>query len=296
MTQFGAASALPIVDTHVHFWDLRDRRLRYSWLEPDAGPRPEYGDYAAIKSQRYWPDDYLAETRFSGVSKSVHVQAATGIEDPVEETRWLEAFSERLGHPHGIVAAAELDREDAEAVIERHAAFPHVRGIRDLRYDTYLSDDRWRRGFAALEKHGLLCCIDPLVEVMGDATDLASKYPGIVLCIDHASFPRSRDKDYFEAWRSGMRSMAEPENTIVKISGLGMCDNRWTLDSLRPWVLECIELWSPGRVVFGTNWPLDRLFSSYPDVVNAHRKLIGEFSRDEQVAMLSANAERVFHI
>src|SRR4051812_3608904 len=218
--------------------------------------------------QRYWADDFLSETRFANVGKVIHVQAAIGIEDPVEETRWLEAFSERLGVPHGIVAYVDLEAVDAADVVARHAAFPHVRGIRDLRYDGYLSSEGWRRGFSSLEQHGLVACMDPLVEVMADAADLAATFPGITICIDHAGFPRQRDREYFDAWRAGMRDIAAHENTVVKISGLGMVDHAWTLDSLRPWVTECIEAWGVERSFFGTNWPVDRLYSDYGDVID----------------------------
>ncbi len=82
----------------------------------------------------------------------------------------------------------------------------------------------------------------------------------------------------------------------MKISGLGMADRLWTIDSLKPWVLGCIEAFGVDRVVFGTNWPVDRLFSSYPDIVNAYRTLISGFSQDEQTKMFSGNAERLFRI
>ena len=58
----------------------------------------------------------------------------------------------------------------------------------------------------------------------------------------------------------------------------------------------CIEAFGVERVVFGTNWPVDRMFSSYPDIVNAYAKIIAGFSRDEQLKMFSGNAERVFQI
>ena len=93
-----------------------------------------------------------------------------------------------------------------------------------------------------------------------------------------------------------MRSLAALDNTVVKISGLGMCDHRWTVDSIRPWVLECIEAWGVERSFFGTNWPVDRLFSSYTDVVQAYREIIADFSRDEQIALFSGNADRIFRL
>jgi predicted TIM-barrel fold metal-dependent hydrolase len=288
--------ALPFVDTHVHFYDLDEPTLRYSWLEPDGADIPHLGDYRAIKSRRYWAEDYIAETRFSTVVKSIHVQAAIGIEDPVEETRWLEASAERSGHPHGIVAFVDLARPDAAEIVARHAEHPRVRGIRDLRYDGYLSDPAWRRGYASLARHGLICCVDPLVEAMPAALELAHAQPDVLMCLDHASFPRRRDHEYFEHWRAGMRALAAVPSTVVKISGLGMGDHAWTVASLRPWVMECIELWGVERSFFGSNWPVDRLFSSYPDVIAAYRELIAGFSIDEQVALFAANAERIFRI
>ncbi len=65
---------------------------------------------------------------------------------------------------------------------------------------------------------------------------------------------------------------------------------------MRPMVLHCIESFGVERVVFGSNWPVDRLFSSYPDVIDAFAAIISEFTAAEQTAMSSANAERYFRI
>lgn len=287
---------LQFTDTHVHFYDLSDPTLRYDWLLPDAPFDPVTGPDAAIRAQRYWADDFIAETRFHNVTKVVHVQAAIGIEDPVEETRWLQAFADRLGIPHGIVAALDLTGDDVDRQLDRHAAHPNLRGIRDLRYDDYLSNDRWRRGYARLERHSLVCCDDPDVEQMPLALDLARSVPGVALCIDHAGFPRQRDPEYFQHWQAGMRALATGENTVVKISGLGMADHRWTVETLRPWVLECIDLFGTDRAFFGTNWPLDRLYSSYGDVIDAYDTLTSGFSPDERRALFSGNANRFFRL
>lgn len=289
---------LPFTDTHVHFFDMREEELTYVWLEPggDADEAEVIGDYAAIRAERYWADDFQAEVRFQNVERVVHVQAALGIKDPVEETRWLQAFSDRLGVPHGIVGYADLTSPDAREVVERHLEFPAFRGIRDLRYDDYLTNPAWLRGYAQLEGRGIVVCDDPAVEEMEVARDVVARHPGTIYCVDHAGLPTQRDPEYFERWRTGMRALAAAENTVVKISGLGMGDHRWTVDSLRPWVLECIDAFGTERSFFGTNWPLDRLYSSYGDVVDAYAEIIRDFTADEQRALFSGNANRIFRI
>ncbi len=93
-----------------------------------------------------------------------------------------------------------------------------------------------------------------------------------------------------------MRGLERADNVVVKISGLGMYDHRWTIESLRPWVLACIEAIGTERIVFGSNWPVDRMFSSYPDLIDAYAAIISDFTESEQRAMFAGNAERIFRI
>ena len=286
---------LALVDTHLHFYDMQNENLAYVWLDPGF-KHPILGDIEAIQAQRYWADDWIAESRFANVSKSIHVQAALGIADPVEETKWLQTFADRLGHPHGIVAEVHLAQPDAAEVIERHMAFANVRGIRDFGPGDYPLDPTWRSGFAHLEKHDLVACLDSSPATYSQIKSLADAFPNIIISLDHAGFPRQRDDEYFAMWKKELENLAEAPNVIIKISGLGMCDPQWTVESIRPWVMSCIETFGVERSIFGTNWPVDRLFSSYPDVIDAYVEIIKGFSHDEQVALFSANAERIFRI
>jgi predicted TIM-barrel fold metal-dependent hydrolase len=286
----------PFTDAHVHFHDLRRQDLRYSWLEAGAEQDPDLGDYAAIRAERYWADDFIAETRFQGVDRVIHVQAAIGIDDPVAETRWLQAFTDRVGVPHGIVAAADLSSPELEAQLRRHLEYSAVRGIRDFRYDDYLHEQAWEDGFATLGRLGLVCCDDPRIEEAARVAELALAHPETTLCVDHAYFPHGRDDEYFRRWREAVRTVARPQNVVIKISGLGQCDHRWTIESWRPWVITCIEEFGVERAFFGTNWPVDRLFSSYGDVLDAYAVLIADLSAGEREALFTSNARRVFRV
>ncbi len=287
---------LPFVDTHVHFWDLQHPDLHYSWLLPEA-IHPVMGNIDEIKFPLYGAEEFMAETAGANVSKIVHVQAALGIEDPVNETIWLQQAAERTGVPNAIVAHVDLQAPDVDSEIARHqAASPLLRGVRDFAEDDYLVDPDFHRGYAALGRHGLVCDLDCVAEDMDKARDLANKHPETTVILDHAGFPRSRTQEYFEFWKKGMSTLAEAESAWCKISGLGMCDNDWTVDSIRPWFEYCLEAFGVERCVLGTNWPVDKMFSPYEAVLDAYAEIISGLSHDEQVALFSANAERVFNL
>lgn len=286
---------LAFVETHFHLHDMKHPKLRYGWLEPDAkhGFLP---DTDPLKSQHYLIKDFLAETRFANVTKAVHVQAAVNTPDPVDETEWLQAFADETGFPQAIVAECHLARPDAAAVLDRHLKYPNVRGIRNFGEGRYLIDSAWRKGFAELAPRNLVSCIDTRVELADDILDLARTFPETQICIDHCAIPMKRDPESFRQWRAAMDVMAAAPNVWMKISGLGMCDPLWTVDSIRPYVLGSIEAFGHDRVVFATNWPVDRMFSSYPDVINAYAEIISGFPHAQQVAMFSGNAEKLFRI
>lgn len=286
---------LAFVDTHVHFYDLKSSELRYEWLEPEA-VHPILGNIDPIKALRYDADSYLAETRFSNVIKAVHIQAAIGSNDSVKETEWLQQQADRTGFPQGIVAYCDLSKPDVEREIERHLAFANVRGIRDFGEGDYLSSSAWQRGYGMLEKYNLVCDLDCVWENMSKARDVSRRFSEVTMVLEHTGFPRSRDIEYFRAWQAGMREIAKAEGVVCKISGLGMCDHNWSVKSIRPWVMSAIEIFGVARCFFGTNWPVDRLWSSFDPLVCAYEELIGEFTSAEQVALFQGNAERIYRI
>ncbi len=53
---------------------------------------PLLGPIYSIKPPQYDIEDYIAEIRFSNVPKAIHVEAAVGTPDPVDETDWLRPW------------------------------------------------------------------------------------------------------------------------------------------------------------------------------------------------------------
>ena len=284
------------VDAHVHFYDMQHPELFYAHWQPDV-VHPSLGTLPRKLAERNWlAEDFIELTRESNVTKAVHVQAAIGSPDPVKETEWLQEAADRTGFPQGIVAYADLRHPDVEATLERHCEFPNMRGIRDFSYGDYLVEPDFHRGYALLEKYGLVASIAAQWQDMEKLAALTAKFPNIPIVIDHAGVPSERTAEYLENWKRGMRTAAEADNIICKISGLGMGDNDWTVDSIRPYVIHCIETFGVERSLFATNWPVDSLFSDYDVIVSAYDEITSGFTVEERAALFSKNTEALYRI
>ena len=296
---------LPIVDPHHHLWDLE--RFSYPWLSARPLPASVAGDVAPI-AKSYLLDDYLADTANQNVVKSVHVDAGFDPSQPAEETRWLQSIADQRGFPHGIVARAELHRPDVEATLAAHCRFPNVRGIRHIvnwhpdpakTYVTkpdFLADTAWLRGFALLKRYNLSFDLQLYPSQMPDAAALAAAHGDTRIILNHAGMPVDRDPEALALWRTGMRALAAQPNVWVKISGLGMVDWRWTEDSIRPFVLDTIEIFGPDRCMFASNFPVDKLYSSFDALYGAFKSIVSDFTKSEQRKLFSDTALAVYRI
>ena len=287
---------LEFVDSHVHYYDMQHPELVYGHWQPGV-PHPTLGEQIQRLAERnYLAEDYIAETRNANVTKAIHVQAAIGSPDPVTETEWLQEAADRTGFPHGIVAHADLRDPGVEAVLERHCQAPNMRGIRDFSYGDFLVAPDFQRGFALLEKYNLVSSIAVTWREMEKLRDLANTFPNVIIVVDHTGLPEERTDEYFALWQGGVAVASACDNVRWKISGLAMSDQNWTVDSIRRWVLASIETFGVDRCIFGANWPVDWLWSDYDRLLDAYTAIIGGFSRDEQEALFSKNAEELYRI
>lgn len=305
MASSAATGSIPTIDPHHHLWDLD--RHSYPWLTHKPQPLMVCGDVAPI-AHSYLLADYLADMRNQNLVKSVHVDAGFDPSDPAAETAWLQAIADRHGFPHGIVARAELDSPGIERILEGHRRFANVRGIRHIvnwhtdptktfiaRPDL-LTDERWLAGFALLRRYDLSFDLQLYPAQMADAARLAHRHPDTRIILNHAGMPIDRDAENVELWRRGMRALAANPNVSVKISGLGMVDWHWTEESIRPFVLETIDIFGVGRAMFASNFPVDKLYTPLDTLYGAFRSLTVSFTPAEQHKLFYANAERVYRI
>lgn len=279
------------VDSHVHFYDMNHSTLHYGHWQPNEDvPLRELGN------RNYLANDFIKDTKSLGMKKAVHVQAAIGSKDPVDETKWLQNTYEKTGIPNAIVGHVDLRSSNAKEVIESHLQYKNFKGVRDFSYGDYLTNSAFRRGFKLLDEYNLIASIATEWPAMNKLTDLAATYPNIPIVLDHAGIPKIRNEEYFKNWKKGMKTVSESDNIICKISGLAMGDHNWTVESIKPYVETCIELFGTSRIIFASNWPVDGLWSDYSKVITAYKDLTKLLSKSEREAFFFKNAESLYRI
>ena len=295
----------PIVDAHQHFWE--PDKNPHPWLQPGVRKPFRYGDdYESIK-RRYLPDDYRRDAVPHEIVQSVYVETEWDPQDPIGETRYASSLPERYGLPNAIVAQAWLDRADAAEVIAGQAAFPLVRSVRHKpggpasesdvgRTTTLMSDPSWRAGYARLAPNGLMFDLQTPWWNLDEAVDLARDFPETTIVLNHTGLPAARDAAGLARWRAGMARLADRPNVCVKVSGIGVAGQAWTAEA-NGWIVRtAIDLFGAERAMFGSNFPVDSLCATLPEIIGGMKEIVAPLPAAEQERFFCGTAREVYRL
>lgn len=286
----------PFVDTHIHFWDHAVDGLEWAWLKSGFKFRRWEGS-DELDAPRYLIPEFHTESAGTGLVAAVHVHCAHPIADPVRETQWLEAVADEYGSPEGLVGGCLLGRPDAADVLRRHAAHPRLRGVRDWESGTHLVVDEIAGAMDVASELGLSIELRRDHHEFAVLDEIAARWPSVTIALSHACLPLERSPADLAEWSAAMQRLACRPNVVCKISAVaGASDPDWTPASIRPWVLSCIANFGPERCMFGSNFPVDRLFATYPALIDGYRETTAELDAVERADVFYRTAERVYQL
>ena len=291
-----------IVDAHHHIW----RRADQPWLQGPTVPRI-FGSYDAIKRD-YSIDEYLSDLAGTGVVKSVYVQTNWATQRAVEEVEWVQSVAERAGWPQAIVSFVDLQSDDAAAVMAAQARSPLMRGVRQQLHwhenERYrfaaradmMNTPQFRKNIARLEGYGWLFELQVFTSQMADGAALARSFPRIAFVLDHAGMPEDRSPEGRRQWREGLQRLAEQPNVSTKFSGLGTFIRRNDPQHIAEVVGETLEIFGAGRCVWGSNFPIEKLWTDYSSIVAALHAAIASRDAASRRMILHDNAVRLYRL
>ena len=291
-----------IVDAHHHIW----RRADLPWLQGPMLPRI-FGPYEPLRRD-YPIEEYLADIAGTGVERSVYVQTNWAKDGAVDEVAWVQSVADTHGFPHAIVGYADLLDDGAGAILQRQSRFPLMRGVRmQLHWHEepmyrfaaspdLMSDPVFRRNLRRLADHGWSFDLQVFASQMRDAAALAAANPDITFVLQHCGMPEDLSAAGRRAWREGMERLADVPNVVCKLSALGTFIHRNDPAHVADIVATCVELFGADRCLFGSNFPIEKLWTSYPELVAAYRRALAGQPPEVRDAALATTAARVYRL
>lgn len=292
--------ALPAVDSHHHIWFRKD----IPWLQGPMLPRI-FGDYSGMRRD-YLIEEFRSDLASSGVVKSIYVQANWAPDRALEEVAWVQSVADVHGYPHAIVGYADLARDDVEDLLDAQMRHANMRGIRQQLHwhenpqyrfaarPDLMNAPAWRRGLKAVADRGLVFDLQVFSGQMADCAALAGAFPDVTFVLAHAGMQEDRSEQTLASWRSGMQKLAACPNVYAKLTGPGTFTHRCDLALWKPVVDETVALFGARRCMFGSNFPIEKLWTSYAGLVSVARQCLSGHSVTDQRAMLHDTAVAVY--
>lgn len=260
--------SIPIIDTHVHIWDLT--KVHYSWLQGET----------SILARNYLPDELYPQLSEVNVTSAVLVQAANNIED----TELMLSAASQNDWIKGVVGWLPLeDPLKTQALIENWKAIhPYIKGIRHLIHNE--SNDHWLLQDNVIESLKILAHHHLTYDIVGvkeahlrAAITIAEKIPTLNIVLDHLNNPPMTNQSEMDIWRTNIMEAAQQKNIYAKISGLAMATGQfetWTTADIQASIEYALEQFGADHCFCGGDWPVSLLAGGYVKSINAYREII----------------------
>jgi L-fuconolactonase len=264
-----ARAAAEVIDAHVHVWDRG--RFSYPWI---AAGSPLDRDVL--------PGELRQVVAGQPVVGGLLVEAA----NTPAEIPWLLLCAAQLPGQWGVIGSLPLDAADAPEQIARWAADPRFRGVRLNWFEPRPETAPLRPAMDALARAGLALDLLCNPEYLPEISRFARDHADVSIVLNH-----------FGGAQPGRDSLAalEPfsrlETVRVKVSGFS-CG----ADQLRAALTRLDELFGPGRMLFGSNYPLCLSRGAYAEVLALALEAAGIWDEAWRAQLFTRTACSVYRL
>jgi len=262
------------IDSHHHIWDLSVRDQE--WITGDA-MQPIHRNFSIA--------DLEDASTSSRIDKSILVQTVTDY----AETPELLAIAQSEQLVGAVVGWLKIDAPNAIEHLHKYLDLPgaeYLKGIRDIAQDhpdsNYLAKPETISNVRKLGELGITYDLLTKIPELPAAIKLVRACPDVQFVMDHISKPRIAKLEV-EPWKTFISELATFPNVLCKVSGLVTEANwkEWQVKDFKPYVDHVIEIFTPQRLMFGSDWPVANLGGTYAEIVELAEALTSGFSQSE---------------
>lgn len=267
-----------IIDSHQHFWAYDPSR--HQWIDESM----------QTIQKDFLPEDLKPILDDLAIDGCISVQ----VDQTEEETLYLLDLADKFDFIKGVVGWIDLRNDNLEDRLDFFSNYPKLAGFRHILQseepDRMLEAD-FLRGIEILGKHGYSYDVLIYPQHLKAATELVRRFPGQKFVIDHIAKPDMKNGQ-FEPWATEIARLAESEHVCCKLSGMiTEADwKRWKPDDLAPFIDHVFAAFGPGRLMYGSDWPVCLLAGTYREVYGIVQDYLHPYSKAEKKRVLGGNA------
>ena len=275
----------PRIDSHQHFW--RYHPTHHSWMTSEM----------EILKRDYFPEELLPLLRSANLDGCVAVQAS----QTEEENIFLLSLAAQHDFIKGIVGWVDLQSDKLAERLAYYKKFEKLKGFRHIIQDEldidFMLHPNFLRGVGQLSAFGYTYDILIYPMHLPNAITFVNQFPEQLFVVDHLAKPCIRDRK-MEPWKDDLKKLARHKNMFCKISGMVTEANwtQWTKADFIPYMDSVVDSFGFDRIMFGSDWPVCTVASSYTEMYEVVFGYFSQFSVSEQDKFYGQNASRFYNL
>lgn len=273
-----------VIDSHHHFWNYDP--AEYDWID----------DSMKLIQTDFLPGKLEQTIRAAGVDGVISVQARQSL----TETGWLLEMARQHSFIKGVVGWLPLCNSEIEQLLGRYADEKFLKGVRHVIQGEpdpeFMLRSDFNDGVSLLQKYQLVYDILVVERQLPNTIKFVDRHADQIFVLDHIAKPLIKD-NILSPWKENIRELAKRPHVNCKISGMvteaDFCG--WTAGQLYPYFDVVLEAFGADRLLFGSDWPVCLVATSYWHWIELVRENISVFSDSEQEKIMGGNAERIYN-
>jgi len=274
------------VDSHHHFWNYSAEQ--YGWIS----------EKMQVLRRDFAPKDLLEQTESTHIDYVVSVQAR----QETQETRFLLDYAQKNSWIRGVVGWVPLAQPAIAKVLDSFQGETLLKGVRHVVQDEpdekFLDREDFNAGIRLLRSFKLVYDLLVFGKQLPMTIRFVDRHPNQPFVLDHIAKPVIEANHFDKQWEKDFRELAKRPNVDCKFSALvtEVRDPEWTIELLKPYWDVALDAFGPDRLMFGSDWPVCLLRSSYADWVAAVSVLVKDLTPQQQANFWGGNANRAYHL
>lgn len=285
----GGKRPMPIIDTHVHLWNLD--KFRLPWI----------GEKSPLRNNFSFAD-YQAAVADCGPVQAIYMEVDVALEHRQAEADYVVGLCEAKDSSMvGAVISARPAEDGFAESIAAYRGHKYVKGFRRVLHGGLpggASGERLLKNLQLLGESDLSFDLCMHAADLPDAVKIARVATDTRFILDHCGNPGPVVKDKArEAWRRNFGELAKLKNVVCKVSGfISNGDRPWTTDEVATIVDAAFEEFGPDQVIFGGDWPVCTKAVTLKRWIEVVKEVIAARPMEEQQKLLYQNAAKFYRL